>query len=564
MKSMFISIVGALTVFVSGAGAGDVFWNAATGDWDNDALWNTSVEPASDDYAKIDNGGVCTVSQAGEVASWVYAGSAGAKTGTLHVVSGDLALAGSLYLGSGSGARGSLLVDSGLLTIGNSLVMGASGASGHVLQTGGVVNVTLNLNNTNIGRGNGPESVYDLLGGAHTNKGAISIGYSLDSRATMNVANDAILSSGYLYVGHGANSRGTVIMKGTSQALNQGFGLGRNSGALGYVEIGGSAVLTVNTGSRETYIGEVAGGTGHLVITNNGSLVNRKLCYIGYVAGSTGTVDLAGGSLVMNNSSYKTLNVGWNGGNGTLNLRGGLLKANATTWGAMTVGCGTARGEGVVRGYGPVELYGQLDNSGRIIADGFGTQTDLDLSRFGTGTSESVTNSYDNIAGNGWFAVNKGRLLLPSIAVAANAGSVSYNWGESVGDADPDLVNSVRLTLSNASAGSLSGALLAADRGDVPETVDGKKEFVGVWAFTAGTFDAATLKIRYDDGAAQAAGIDESDLVCYKGDGSRWTPVDATVDSVAHTLTTTEPLTSLSLIAVGPHVPFMGTVIAIR
>ena len=564
MKCMFLGIVGALTVFVSGAGAGDVFWNAATGDWDDDARWDTSVEPTSADYAKIDNGGVCTVSQAGEVASRVYVGSAAAKTGTLHVVSGDLALAGNLYLGSGSGASADLLVDSGLLTIGGALVMGASGGSGHVIQTGGVINVTLNLNNTNIGNGSGPESVYDFSGGAHTNKGAITIGYSASSRATMNMSNDATLSSAYLYLGGGSKSRGTLIMKGTSQAKNQGLGVGRNSGAFGYVEIGDSAVLTVNTGSRDAYIGEVAGGTGHLVITNNGSLVNRKLFYIGYVAGSTGTVDLAGGSLIMNNSSSKSVNVGFNGGNGTLNLRGGLLKANATTWGAMTVGGGAAPGEGTVRGHGTVELYGQLDNSGRIIADGFGTQTDLDLSRFGTGTSESVTNSYDNTAGNGWFAVNKGRLLLPSIAVAANAGSVSYNWGESVGDADPDLVNSVRLTLSNASAGSLSGSLLAADRGDVPATVDGKKKFVGVWAFTAGTFDAATLKIRYDDGAALAAGIDEDDLVCYKGNGSRWTPVDATVDPVAHTLTTTEPLTDLAFIAVGPHVPFMGTVIAIR
>lgn len=563
MKSMFISIVGALTVFVSGAGAGDVFWNAATGDWDNDALWNTSVEPASDDYAKIDNGGVCTVSQAGEVASRVYVGSAATKSGTLHLVSGDLALAGSLYLGSGSGARGSLLVDSGLLTIGKSLVMGASGASGHVLQTGGVVNVTLNLNNTNIGSGNGPESVYDFSGGAHTNKGSIFLGYGNGAHGTMNMSNDAYLVTAYLYFGHGNKASGTLTMKGTAQAKNTGIKVGELSGGTGYVTIAESAVLTVNTGSIDAYIGAVAGSTGFLVITNSGTFVNRRKCYIGY-NGGTGTVDLAGGSLVMDNTAHKYIYVGYNGGNGTINLRGGILQANATTWGALTVGGGASASEGTVRGYGPVELYGQLDNSGRIIADGFGTQTDLDLSRFGTGTSESVTNSYDNIAGNGWFAVNKGRLLLPSIAVAANAGSVSYNWGESVGDADPDLVNSVRLTLSNASAGSLSGALLAADRGDVPETVDGKKEFVGVWAFTAGTFDAATLKIRYDDGAAQAAGIDESDLVCYKGDGSRWTPVDATVDSVAHTLTTTEPLTSLSLIAVGPPVPPQGTVILIR
>ena len=132
MKSMFISIVGALTVFVSGAGAGDVFWNAATGDWDTDALWDTTVEPTGADYAKIDNGGVCTVSQAGEVASRVYVGSAATKSGTLHLVSGDLTLASSLYVGY-SGGAGDLLIDSGLLTIGNSLVMGASGASGHVL-----------------------------------------------------------------------------------------------------------------------------------------------------------------------------------------------------------------------------------------------------------------------------------------------------------------------------------------------------------------------------------------------------------------------------------------------
>src|SRR5690606_26971678 len=79
--------------------------------------------------------------------------------------------------------------------------------------------------------------------------------------------------------------------------------------------------------------------------------------------------------------------------------------------------------DGTFVGHGGVEFTGTLTNNGQVIADGYGTSRTLDLSHF-----SAIANTIENGVGvsnnkdlGGWYAVNKGKLVLPGIAVNDSA-----------------------------------------------------------------------------------------------------------------------------------------------
>ena len=157
----------------------------------------------------------------------------------------------------------------------------------------------------------------------------------------------------------------------------------------------------------------------------------------------------------------------------------------------------TTAASGTFQGWGVVGLTGTLNNNGRIIADGYETERTLDLSLFG-----SVGHTIINATNNGWFVQNHGKLLLPNVPVIT--GSKSYTWGQAASDATPDLVNAMHIAFSNVlSSGSVSIALLAVDRTDVPSL--GNFQMLDIWQITPTgglAFDSANLTIRYDDALA--------------------------------------------------------------
>ena len=112
----------------------------------------------------------------------------------------------------------------------------------------------------------------------------------------------------------------------------------------------------------------------------------------------------------------------------------------------------------------------------------------------------SVANDHWNDStSNGWFAVSRGKLILPPVTVANPC-----LWGESGAH---DLVNSVRLAL--AGSGSITGALLAADHGEVYGELPAP---IGVWEFTGPAGLSGELTFRYD--AAKAAELEEYRISC--------------------------------------------------
>ena len=175
---------------------------------------------------------------------------------------------------------------------------------------------------------------------------------------------------------------------------------------------------------------------------------------------------------------------------------------------------------GLVRGWGAFEnsrtVNKNFTNNGLVIADGEGADRDLAVSA----SYYIVTNSRDNETTNGWYAVGKGCLSLPSPTFSEGA-SVAVNWGEAQSDEEIDLVNSARVVLANVESGggSLTGKLYAPDRSDVPALPSGK-EAVGVWKFDInGAYESATVEFRYDHVKAPH-GVQMYQL---NADGETWT-----------------------------------------
>jgi hypothetical protein len=226
--------------------------------------------------------------------------------------------------------------------------------------------------------------------------------------------------------------------------------------------------------------------------------------------------------------------------------------------GAVSMSLGRhAQSLATLRGWGDVEFTGDLQNNGIVVADGWATDQDrtLDLS-----TMASVANVYDNTGSNGWYAVNRGKLVLPALSVPA--GGSTQRWGESSGDTTIDMVNSVEIGLTGVSApGSLSLALLATNHSEVVGAIVNP---IAVWHLSSDfTVSAADIRIRYDDAAAAAQGLAPADLKLLRVVNGRWRPLSASVDAGNKWITATG-VSGLSMLAVAEDYIPSGTVITVR
>jgi hypothetical protein len=200
---------------------------------------------------------------------------------------------------------------------------------------------------------------------------------------------------------------------------------------------------------------------------------------------------------------------------------------------------------GTITGWGTVDLTGSLTNNGRIVANGFAVDRNLDLSSF-TSVNNTIPNGTTET--NGWYAENQGQLVLPAMAVATGNGT--YNWGEapydSVNNPSIDLVNSMQLTFTNvATAGSVSISLMATDRTDIPAELPTGCTTNSAWKVTSSTlaFDSANVTFRYDP-AIEAT---DRTLLVLRYDGSDW------VIDVNPTRNTTNKLISIGMTALSPY-----------
>jgi MYXO-CTERM domain-containing protein len=295
-----------------------------------------------------------------------------------------------------------------------------------------------------------------------------------------------------------------------------GLHLGENAGATG------NYLLADGTLSADP---QLIGKGGDGTLTQTGGKNTTGAVVVAADPGSTGSYNMSSGQLVVeprDDDSTKpdvAIKIGGAGKGrfsfGGVNKTGSIYEVGGA--GSSVVVRGEPAGEGVLTGYGPVNLTGALVNNGRIEADGFRQERDLDLSQF-----SFVTSSIENPrwgGASGWFARREGRLKLPAVPVQAGKGT--YTWGEDAGDPMIDLVNSVRFTIRGAQqAGDVEIALNSPVRDDLPTLPEGHR-FIGIWSFdgsSLGGFDAVELSIRYDDGLARTLGLDEGILKLWQYD----------------------------------------------
>ncbi|MCE5341890.1 MAG: PEP-CTERM sorting domain-containing protein, partial [Planctomycetaceae bacterium] len=359
-------------------------------------------------------------------------------------------------------------------------------------------------------------------------------------------------------VENGANlniTNQSTIGQGGEAVVTQNGGIFTSNG----VRIGGGNDATINlNGGQMTartngfVVGDAGGGT--VTMTQTGGTLTTNGFAVGK-AGSTGIYNMTGGTLngVQYGGNFQIGAIGSGSGSVQSEFNLGDAAGTGTIQMANTASLLIDSRNSMLRGWGTFDLGGvqssdyaaRLYNDGVVKADGYGIDRDLDLSQF---NHVEIYNTI-NTGTNGWFAVNCGRLLLPSIAVAAGNGS--YNWGDDSYFTTTSLVNSFRVTFTGASAGNLTAALLAEDRSDVAAH-DGLA-FLAVWQMDQLAFANANIAFRFDDAKAAELGIDESLLNVYKLVNGAWEVLPGTVDSLSNIISISTD--SLGTFAVGVPEP---------
>jgi len=205
------------------------------------------------------------------------------------------------------------------------------------------------------------------------------------------------------------------------------------------------------------------------------------------------------------------------------------------------------------KGWGRVDLDGTLENNGKVIANGYGSDRDLVMTNFAAITQDDV---HTNLALHGflftdgtrpgWYAIDGGNLMLPPLTNLTAHSTV--RWGDTIDDLvvnSNDLVNSAMLNFTNCTGGDIAGSIMATNRADddvlFPDTV------IGIWEFDGSAFTfgggKVQLTFRYDDILRAAKGLTEADLKVWKfpgfGNNPYWEDVTDSVDTDANLITAT-------------------------
>lgn len=532
-----------------------VAWNTGSATWDNTttANWSPAQVPTTSDTVNLTRSSATAINiqytantqtASPALPAGAYYGnlnvSNASGTTTLYLDGTDLLPPNYSYVDTG----GAISV-SGTSTLYSQYEMYVY--AGTVTQSGGTVSLRyydLNLYPNTAGK----TATYNLSGGTLAIPGAraLEIGshnYAADPPGTsiFNLSGTGLIT-GKVNVGRPAGGASTLTQTG-----------GDINTTASRPEFTIRADGTYNLSSGNNWVAnfQMEGGAFN---QTGGAVTASYEANVGRNAGYSGTATLSGGTMTIRNlilgAHYEGYSTPFIGGAGTLNLlTGGTLTINANpvdavgvyvshpnavVASALNLKGGTLTGNaginvfplGTIRGYGTFGIGAgrQLNNSGRIMADGEGVDRSLDLSSY-TGVLSNPTN---NASDKGWFAVNHGRLVLPGISVTAGA-STKY-WGESGGTLD--MVNSVRLTFAGANNSTLTGKLYAPDY----STLIGFGSYyrpLGIWEFSGPTFTSVNLDFRFDNALLNTyygyVGP-AAPLQFWRGDGTTWSLVSGTVD----------------------------------
>ena len=557
-------------------------WTGAGGDmdWNNPTNWNTRNVPAPTQASTDIHTGTSfespVIIDANTIAtpSLLNVGAAGANSsvgyltfdgcnftntrtvfvggrgyGELHMKSGYWKANDSIGIGRGlansdGNPRGVLRVSGGTIdATGRTMSVGifaTISVPGDVIQTGGDVTVgTLEL-----GNGGNSMGTYFISNGTFTVVGTASVGYNWGGGSfivdggdvnlgTLNIGGSIVNGNQYRG-GNGdfINNSGSVFT-GTLQVGFAGAGRLVNNG-------GDLSCGTLNVGYGPDAVGEVVHNSGSFEVRNNlvlgvemsaavfkadadfSVLGNTQVSY--RRAPTTAKMELGNITATLNYVDIGHKQGSFQGGDGEIVLKGTTLKT-----GVIDIRTRVDT-EGTLRGWGRVE-GGAINNSGKVIADGFGIPHNLDFTYYTNGFAGGNNNT--SYAGQqGWYAENCGRILFPVMTVAATTGTVANNIGDINNVTYTDLANSFRVTLENPVEGVMLASLLASDHPDVPG-LDGK--VFSVWHCDAPAFDSATAVFRYDE----SKGMDLNTAKLMRYENGAWKRMKGTsIDPVNHRITT--------------------------
>jgi len=518
--AMWIAAFGCATTLARGAA---VAWTGDTEidpNWETDTNWSGGDVPTLDDSATIDAGSSAEApvlaSSEGLAASQIHLGSEVGSYGALTVAGGTLNVSGLSRIG-GEG-EGLLEVAGGSVTNASYIYVGdAAAGTGTLRISGGSLHGLQRVYIGNNGRGS---AVVD--GGTLATLGNdrdIHVGRNLNSEGSLIVSNGTLSSSYAIWVGE--NGLGTFTQTGGTVYMARQWYIGNAATATGLVHLAGG---TANV-NYDCYFGR--SGYAHVRIDDGVTFTPNRRFTCGVYSSGVGILEAGAATVTGGPGTYGYI-VG-NAGHGEIHMQG-------TDFRTDRVGVRVRLSEdsyGLVRGWGSwtasssrINAPGILDNNGLIIADGYGEERDMSFATYTRAASDTVTNTIENVSTNGWYAVNKGRLILGAMTAAVGSGVV-LNWGEAPDDAEIDLVNSLRFEFGEVTtSGALTGSLLAADRSDVPAPPSGKA-LIGVWNVTfTGSFTTLDLQARYDHAAAGGAAVS---LLRYNTATSAWVEIGNTV-----------------------------------
>jgi len=498
--------------------------SGSVGNWHNAANWSLGVLPTTNNYVSFKSAGIGVVTQVEEKVYSAFIGQS--ETSKLTVESnGGLSTKAYFYVGYSTGGTGTVIQNGGDLNVGTSFKCGVLG---------------------------GGFGVYTQMDGT-VSCGDFSLGYDTGSTGSYTIVDGALdvrFPAGG-YIGFGGD--GTMNQVGGDVTLGKSFTLGKDANATGIFNLSGGSLdiasqLILGRNVDSTGIINQSGGTNTVK-----SIGNLYISLYG-----TGEYNLTGGALhLKRDSSDYSIYIGHTG-DGVLNMgdasgSGSIDVVGSESGNISLVVRGSAAGaSGVIHGWGGMHLPGAITMNGSVIADGYGTDRTLWMTN-SSRIAQTLDNAVDDT--NGWYAVDHGKLVLPTLPNVSAPGV--YYWGE---ESDLDLVNSVKIQ-GYSGAGPISGALLASDRTDVASNMLA----VGVWEFSnpgAGSLSSVNLTFVFDHVKAAELGIAEADLKVYRYSGTKWIDVTTSIDTANNTIVAN---------SVGPYAHFavgtsvvLGTIILVQ
>lgn len=444
------------------------------------------------------------------------------------------------YLSVGTKEAPVLKGDSGTNTVARFELCNLAGSTGALRQTNGGLNSS---GHCFLGGGIGADAHYLMEGGSF-NQTASSTYYcafgrwgrfQLDkSGGTMTIASGSVKpvmiggnpsdlsTSANAVTGIVTQTGGTFRLTNASGALELGFGVGATGiltngpdgtvesackilvGDGGFGEIANDGELSM----RCMQVGVSAGSIGHVVnagmVRQTTDTADIHYAYALLVArnnSATGLVDvLDGGILQISNDvalAYGTSGTTANR-QAVIRLAGGTLTSGDLSFAKAydlnicdyaDVDYGSV--EASVTGYGTVEGY-YVKNSGRIVADGMGGENDLVF------TNNSIRPNANAGTGSGWYAVRKGRLVLPSFSGSLK--KVTLGDYSASGDVRTnDLVNAVHVDAATSDySRPWQLRLYAPGRSDIPTGLDAALMVPCVWSISSPTVAGASISFHFD------------------------------------------------------------------